>query len=88
MDPVGEGGGGAADGGAVVGGGAAAGGSAVRNAAAGGTGGALTVPESGSSRPAARASSVDLPAPFGPTTAKRSPGPHAKETLPRTGVAP
>ena len=50
--------------------------------------GPVIVPESGWSRPAARASSVDLPIPFGPTTTRRSAGPHVKETLVRTGSVP
>ena len=79
VDLVSAGGGGTDDGGT------SAGGDAWRDAEAGG---ALTVPESGSSCPAARASSVDLPIPFGPTTTSRSAGPHVKETLSRTGVAP
>ena len=48
----------------------------------------LTVPESGSSRPASTRSSVDLPIPFGPTTPIRLPGVTVSETRSSTTVSP
>ena len=48
----------------------------------------LTVPWSGAANPAIRRASVDLPAPLGPTSAMRSPGPTRKSTPSSTQVAP
>src|SRR5439155_1221890 len=45
-------------------------------------------PASGSSRPASRRSSVDLPAPFGPTSPIRARGGTTRLTSVRTGSAP
>ena len=47
-----------------------------------------TTPRSGASRPASSRSSVDLPAPFGPTSPIRDPGGTTRSTSARTTWAP
>ncbi len=48
----------------------------------------VTAPLSGTSSPARAASSVDLPAPFGPTTPTREPGATVRETSASTSAGP